>query len=81
MISSPKSVSSSPFKLRVIEATGKTLTDPAFLAFSIIYLVISGLSFTGSVFAMHTTDVNPPKAAALVPLAMSSFHSKPGSLK
>ena len=36
-------------------------------------------SFTGFVFGMQQTDVNPPAAAAFVPLMMSSLYSRPGS--
>ena len=41
--------------------------------------VTSGESLTGFVLAMQTTEVNPPAAAARVPVEMSSFHSYPGS--
>ncbi len=39
----------------------------------------SGLSITGRVLGMQATEVKPPRAAAAVPLAMSSLYSKPGS--
>ena len=40
-----------------------------------IYSVTLLLSFTGSVLAMQTTDVKPPRAAAIVPVLIVSFHS------
>jgi len=36
-------------------------------------------SFTGTVLGMHATAVNPPAAAARVPVSIVSFHSCPGS--
>lgn len=47
-------------------ATGNTLTLAVFLAVSIMYLTIIGLSAVGLVLAIQATEVNPPKAAALV---------------
>ena len=38
-----------------------------------IQAVISAESFTGAVFGMAQTEVNPPAAAACVPLAMSPY--------
>ena len=44
-------------------------------------LRVSSLSTVGLVFAISTTVVKPPRAAAFAPLAMSSLYSNPGSLK
>jgi hypothetical protein len=41
--------------------------------------VTAALSFTGWVFGMQATAVNPPTAAAAVPLAIVSLCSCPGS--
>ena len=37
------------------------------------------LSFTGFVFGMQQTEVNPPAFAAAVPVAIVSLYSNPGS--
>jgi hypothetical protein len=37
--------------------------------------VTAALSFTGFVFAMQATDVNPPATAAAVPVATVSLYS------
>ncbi len=63
--SSEKSAISFPSSPRVTAATGKTFADPSRRAFSMMYLVTSGESLTGFVFAMQTTEVNPPAAAAV----------------
>ena len=39
----------------------------------------ASVSIGGFVFGMHTTDVNPPAAAAAVPVAIVSRPSWPGS--
>ena len=39
------------------------------------------LSIAGDVFGMQTTEVNPPRAAAAVPVAMFSLAVWPGSRK
>jgi hypothetical protein len=39
------------------------------------------LSIVGEVFGMQTTDVNPPRAAAAVPVAIVSLAVWPGSRK
>ena len=51
------------------------------LPLSNMYFKVSSLSTTGFVFAIHTTVVNPPFAAAFAPLNISSLYVKPGSLK
>jgi hypothetical protein len=40
-----------------------------------MYCVTAALSFTGSVFAMHATDVKPPASAACTPVAIVSLYS------
>ena len=50
--SSAKSVISFPSSPRLTAATGKTSADPSLRAFSRMYLVISGWSFTGWLFAI-----------------------------
>ena len=44
-----------------------------------IQRVISAESFTGTVFGMAQTEVNPPAAAAAVPVTMVSLCDWPGS--
>src|SRR4029450_11297896 len=44
-----------------------------------MYSVTPALSFTGEVFGMHATAVNPPATAAAVPVATVSLCSCPGS--
>src|SRR4051794_18430549 len=44
-----------------------------------MYSVTPALSFTGDVFGMHATAVNPPATAAAVPVATVSLCSCPGS--
>ncbi len=51
---------------------GNTRTD-APRSGACIQRVISGESFTGVVFGMAATLVNPPAAAAAVPVAMVSL--------
>ena len=41
----------------------------------------SRVAMGGSVFGMHATAVNPPKAAARAPVSMVSLCSCPGSRK
>ena len=43
--------------------------------------MISAESFTGAVFGIVHTDVNPPAAAAAVPVAIVSLCACPGSRK
>src|SRR5437763_5446807 len=58
---------------------GHTRTLPAAFARSRINRVTEALSFTGFVFGMQQTAVNPPRAAAFVPLSIVSDDSCPGS--
>src|SRR5258708_7232297 len=58
---------------------GHTRTLPATFARSRINRVTEALSFTGLVFGMQQTAVNPPRAAARVPVSMVSEDSCPGS--
>ena len=62
----------SPLEPRVAAAMGKTRTD-APRSGACIQRVISGESFTGVVLGMAATEVNPPAAAAAVPVAMVSL--------
>ncbi len=60
---------------------GHTRTPAARLARSTIDLVTLALSFTGRVFGIGQIAVNPPCAAALVPVTIVSEASPPGSRK
>ena len=73
-----KSVSVSPLREAVIAAAGYTLAS-ASLALSNIQRICSGVSHTGDVLGIHTTDVTPPAAAARQPLWISSLCVWPGS--
>ena len=73
-----KSVSCWPALPIVAAATGNTLIT-ALRSGCCIQAVISGESFTGAVLGMAPTEVNPPAAAAAVPLAMLSLCACPGS--
>ena len=66
---SEKSVISAPASPRVTAATGKTFAHPSLRAFSMMCRVTSGESLIGFVLAMQTTEVNPPAAAARVPVS------------
>ena len=57
---------------------GKTRAE-ASLAWDRMNSVTDRLSFTGFVFGMQQTEVNPPAFAAAVPVAIVSLYSKPGS--
>ena len=71
-LSAAKSLSASPFEPRVAAAMGKTrMAAPR--SGACIQRVISGESFTGMVLGMAATEVNPPAAAAAVPVAMVSL--------
>ena len=58
---------------------GHTRTLPVAFARSRINRVTEALSFTGLVFGMQQTAVNPPRAAARVPVSIVSDDSCPGS--
>ncbi len=58
---------------------GQTRTAPEAAARSTMPRVTDALSFTGCVFGMQQTAVNPPRAAACVPVSMVSDNSPPGS--
>src|SRR6266850_3460282 len=60
---------------------GHTRTLPPAFARSTMNRVTEALSFTGFVFGMQQTAVNPPRAAARVPVSMVSEDSCPGSRK
>ncbi len=72
---------SSPFCPFVIAPIGKTCITPSLCAFNLIYSTIISLSHTGLVFGMQQIVVNPPFAALLVPVAIVSLYSYPGSRK
>ncbi len=78
---SPYSASSSPFDPRVMAPMGQTRTAPSRAAASRIARVMPAWSFTGSVFGIAHTAVNPPAAAARVPVAIVSLSSRPGCRK
>ena len=79
--SSSTSVISTPAMFLVTAPTGSTLVSPTVFPLSIMYLTVSGESTTGFVFGMQHTVVNPPLAAALLPVSISSLYVNPGSLK
>src|SRR5271157_3061513 len=71
-------VSVSPRLPAVAAAMGKTFTS-APRSGARIQRVISAESFTGTVLGMAQTEVNPPAAAAAVPVALVSLWACPGS--
>ena len=73
-----KFVSFSPTLPTVAAAIGNTFTSAPRSGDS-IQRVISGESFTGTVLGMAQTEVNPPAAAAAVPVAIVSLCECPGS--
>ena len=78
-INSPISASSSPRCPLVMAPMGKTWAAPSRRARSMMKSVTDWLSLTGAVLAIQQTDVNPPRAAARVPVAIVSMSSRPGS--
>src|SRR5437899_9144214 len=70
-----KSVSTAPLLWCVAAAAGKTLTTAPRSGWRIQF-THSGESTTGEVFGMQHTDVNPPAAAAAVPVAIVSLRSE-----
>ena len=77
-LSEPYSVSFSPMLPRVAAAIGKTRIAAPRSGLS-IQRVVSGESLTGTVLGIAQTLVNPPAAAAAVPVAMVSLYPWPGS--
>ena len=75
------SVISAPARPLVAAAAGQILMQAVSRARRFTNSTIPPLSIGGSVFGIVTTDVNPPRAAARLPVAMVSFDSKPGSRK
>ncbi len=67
-----KSVSTAPLLAWVAAAIGKTFTT-APRSGRCSHVTHSGESTTGCVFGMQQTEVNPPAAAAAVPVAMVSL--------
>src|SRR5213594_148706 len=76
---SPISASSSPRPPLLTQPIGKTFTAPLRRASATMYSVTDRPSFHGSVFGMQAIEVNPPAAAALVPVSTLSLCSCPGS--
>src|ERR1700728_460789 len=74
-------ISASASPLLPIDAApiGHTRTAPDAAARSTIERVTEALSFTGCVFGMQQTAVNPPRAADFAPVSMVSDISPPGS--
>ena len=75
----PNSVSVSPSRPLVTAPTGCTSHRPTCWPLCQMASEITGESFTGVVFAMANTAVNPPRAAAREPVSMVSASSPPGS--
>ena len=75
----PSSASSWPPRPRVTAPTGCTSTSPAARPRSRIRSAASPVSVTGEVFAIASTAVKPPSAAALEPVSTVSASSRPGS--
>src|ERR1700722_2170096 len=73
------SASASPLLPTEAAPMGQTRTPFAAAARSTIPRVMEALSFTGWVFGMQQTAVNPPRAAERVPVSMVSDISWPGS--
>src|ERR1039458_7263229 len=73
------SASASPLLPTDAAPIGQTRTELAAAARSTIPRVTDALSFTGCVFGMQQTAVNPPRAAARVPVSLSSSIRWPGS--
>ena len=77
----PIGANSSPPVPLVIVPAMKTFTTPLRSARSRINATVPALSTGGDVLGMQTTEVNPPRAAAAVPVAIVSFAVCPGSRK
>ena len=80
-LSEPMGASSSPAMFLVMAPVTKTLTTPCCAARSWMSATVPALSIAGDVLGMQTTEVNPPRAAAAVPVAMVSLAVWPGSRK
>ena len=76
---SPSSASSFPARALLTAPIGRTRTDARASASRRTCSMIERLSIAGSVLGMAQTVVKPPRAAASVPVAMSSLYSRPGS--
>ena len=77
--SSPNGVRCSPARPTVIEPDGSTSHSPARSPWRRTKSTTSTLSCVGSVFGIATTAVNPPSAAARLPVSIVSASSRPGS--
>src|SRR5271154_557464 len=75
----PISASASPLLPTDAAPMGQTRTAAEAAARSTMPRVTDALSFTGCVFGMQQTAVNPPRAAARVPVSIVSDISWPGS--
>ena len=75
----PSSASSWPPRPRVTAPTGCTSTSPAARPRSRTRSAASPVSVTGEVFAIASTAVKPPRAAAFEPVSTVSASSRPGS--
>ena len=64
---------------QVMAPAGKTLTQATASARCLMNAMVAALSAAGDVFGMHTTLVNPPRAAQRVPVSMVSLSLRPGS--
>ena len=71
--------SSLPSDPLVTHPIGSTRTAPSVRAFSSTYSTVARVCMVGSVLGIAHTVVNPPFAAARVPLATVSLYSSPGS--
>jgi hypothetical protein len=65
----------------VMAPVTKTFTTPSRAARSRMSATVPELSIAGEVLGMQTTEVNPPRAAAAVPVARFSLAVWPGSRK
>src|SRR6266540_7235054 len=77
--SSARSASSRPARPRVTQAMGRTRTAPCDCAVRRMNSTAAAESMGGSVLGMAQIVVQPPRAAASVPVAIVSLCSKPGS--
>ena len=77
--SSPIGASCSPARPTVMQPDDTTSHSPAAAPVASTELTTAASSSAGRVLGMATTAVNPPRAAARVPVSMVSASSSPGS--
>ena len=77
--SSAYGASASPARPIVMQPAGSTSHRPACSPWARTNSTTPRESCGGSVFGMATTAVNPPRAAALLPVSIVSASSRPGS--